>query len=1299
MSSIGNNTHTLLHGLSDFWTRFFADSDELEAMYQATEILLAQTYLDMLSSFLNISVQDTPLFNKELFKLITVREDELVFDEAGNPSQSRHVYSLPDAVVSAHILQNKVYDPTASLESDDYELDDEEYDLRFKEDVAGLPGKIIASTTEGSLLTFGTGELTRLYVSNDAPFAKAKVGHWVKIEGSGSGNSKTFRVGGVVDEQAVLLQGDFTLPEANNGVLVCYLLESEFTPLEGFPYRVVTAAFGGSFDDVQYRRNTEVLSWYAESPQGLGIRKGDIIRVLDEEAVPTIPADLVIDLVRHDKLYIEQNPPISVDLNNIKKYVILREPPVPDFEEEVLFAQVNQDKTGANGSLLAHADGTEINIPTVTFAQTDRQRYITLQNCGVIQWTADLAIDGTLTWKAASTIQNPLARAFETGSIKLVGTVNGQDGEYYIDTIVDDQTVKLQGSPFLTETNVIAELIGITNDGTYPLRKVYDAHTATFSRELAVPDLNNGVINWEIHDGYKASLSHTRIKRGRVEGYKGIGAAAYGGVKNVTKNEDYIIEHETGVLTQVGLLAGTWGIDPLLPKMRVVYRWYREVTPESAQVDDDIVGTGTDSINATTRVITLNQVNTETALFSTTGFSTAAHKNLILRISGSSDPLNNRDYQIEEVINTYTVRVYETPNSSVTEDFLSEGDGVYTLGNNGTFDIDDTEAQVNQIAFWAPDARVDKFHLYNNYGYLIERFQASSETYREFIRGVFQLYMLGPTLEHIESALNVISGFPVIRDDDELLLEYDNTSSATENYIRTERLNGEEALYAYPKAVPIRSDITSYVPGTSDEITFHAFEPVTTMFVVTDNVEDPTWWDNIIIPQRLLPGESTQRRTTFPVLYENIVGQLDDPRIGDPGLFVGADDEGIIPAYGDTWAALRRKMANVVMERFLRWNMFFVSFDTQISAVLSGTFIADLQELILIAKPSYKYLYIEPASDFVDTLRVLEDLQLHVTARFYDYGPNIGEQVLTVQAHTWNVGDVHRRETPQSGLTLLTADGSNIPSPVTLGHDHLIAKYLVLPVGAASGDEVLEFRDYIVDYETGTLTPLTVWPAGTYNIDYQSILISPAASKDASQGDTDYVVGAPDPSLVWYKRRWFRDGVIDTVNGVKRLTDSNAGFDATLHRGKRIILAEADGLPWRFPRIIRVDSPTVIRLSDPNIPTGTAHWMPLIDEDEEAVVTESGGHFYLTTAYGFFTDAVLERYIVILSTLNPTGHPYRVIDVVSPNKVELAQPSSPHSFSGSPPPDLVADTGVFWQLRGSPDHLDLIERPLQIAIN
>lgn len=79
-----------------------------------------------------------------------------------------------------------------------------------------------------------------------------------------------------------------------------------------------------------------------------------------------------------------------------------------------------------------------------------------------------------------------------------------------------------------------------------------------------------------------------------------------------------------------------------------------------------------------------------------------------------------------------------------------------------------------QIAFWGTDVLIDRELLYKNFGYLLSYKHPSSEQYRAFLRGVAQLFVIGPTLERFESALNVMAGLPVIRDDGEVLRAYNS---------------------------------------------------------------------------------------------------------------------------------------------------------------------------------------------------------------------------------------------------------------------------------------------------------------------------------------------------------------------------------------------------------------------------------------------------------------------------------------------------------------------------------------------
>jgi hypothetical protein len=88
-----------------------------------------------------------------------------------------------------------------------------------------------------------------------------------------------------------------------------------------------------------------------------------------------------------------------------------------------------------------------------------------------------------------------------------------------------------------------------------------------------------------------------------------------------------------------------------------------------------------------------------------------------------------------------------------------------------TFDV---PIQVREFAIWVPDALIDKDRLYTNHGYLLSFKKPSSEGYRAFLRGVSQLFLLGPSLGRMESAFNVMAGLPVAREDGEIFDGYES---------------------------------------------------------------------------------------------------------------------------------------------------------------------------------------------------------------------------------------------------------------------------------------------------------------------------------------------------------------------------------------------------------------------------------------------------------------------------------------------------------------------------------------------
>jgi hypothetical protein len=482
----------------------------------------------------------------------------------------------------------------------------------------------------------------------------------------------------------------------------------------------------------------------------------------------------------------------------------------------------------------------------------------------------------------------------------------------------------------------------------------------------------------------------------------------------------------------------------------------------------------------------------------------------------------------------------------------------------------------------------------------------------------------------------------------------------------------------------MRDDIVNWVSG-DPEIEFQSFEPVTVLFEVTDYLEDPTWWESIVIPTQLMPYENTNRRTTVPVLYENILGQVDDPRIGDPGLFIGADDEGFVPGNIASYPAKRRKMANVVMNTFLKYHLFFVQLDPAIYSLVEGTFIQDVLELVLVAKPSYKYVYIEPASDLRDTMRMLEeDLEIAGTvAPPADY-VLLGDMGLTISSMTWNIGDVWRYNPSVPAEPLLMTTDSPPPfPPVDPWNDLTYQNVLALVIHKDAGPSgLIEFEDYWVDYKTGRVYPIGTWPAGTYTAEYASVQLTPQASKDASLGDTDYIIGGQDPTIVRHKHNPMRGATITNSGGFCRLIDANATFTAALHPGKKVFVYAPTA---RVLTIRRVVSSTTVDFEESDVPAaaGNVVWDFGGEEHRDGISLVAD---IFKSASAIFRDRDLNRYVHIIESSGGSNDGYhRIKEVMSMSQVRL-------DFA------LLNEIDLHWRIEGSPQHMDLIERPLQITI-
>lgn len=440
-------------------------------------------------------------------------------------------------------------------------------------------------------------------------------------------------------------------------------------------------------------------------------------------------------------------------------------------------------------------------------------------------------------------------------------------------------------------------------------------------------------------------------------------------------------------------------------------------------------------------------------------------------------------------------------------------------GTTGTIAAAGGTARVIQIAMWAPDARIDRRTLANNFGALIGREADSSEAYRAFLQGIFQLYTLGPVLERVESALNVVLNLPVVRDDGEIVLAVDISDPVVDRVQTRRPTSSAIATYEFPKGTPLRADLA---PG----LELLSFEPLTEAVSVTDYVQTPNWWHGAVIPLELFeevdgvkPGIA--RRTASAAYVAHVVNAVDSPCVGDPGLYVGADENNFIYTPAPGAVVHRRRMAFVLMDRYLKHHTFTVSFDAAALSSSAGAAFAqslrDLNELVLVARPSHTFVFTRPETFFKDEVQVTEvviDISTDVGSG--GFGPDqfiFADSTPVIGAGVWNVGDYFKYEMFTAN-TAFPATGVPVVLPNAPASPRRRRAVRVYLDGAIGGKRLIENVDYTVDYENVTVTRLTAWDATTVDVTYIQLNIGNVVDAAMPADMMPLLVGGIDPALV-----------------------------------------------------------------------------------------------------------------------------------------------------------------------------------------
>lgn len=278
-----------------------------------------------------------------------------------------------------------------------------------------------------------------------------------------------------------------------------------------------------------------------------------------------------------------------------------------------------------------------------------------------------------------------------------------------------------------------------------------------------------------------------------------------------------------------------------------------------------------------------------------------------------------------------------------------------------------TPLDVLELAFWVPNAEIDRGNMYLVYGQLLNYYSPSSEAYRALLSGIMQYFVMGPTLTHVVSTLNVCSGLPVIREDGEILQSVDQTDILI-NTITTDKND-----YVFPKAVPVRLDVLD--PASLGTLTFNAYDVLTTVFTVADAINDPTWWYDSVVPTKTTYNPLTKfpeplvRRQVTPIMYEALINNPPGlVHVGDPGFYVGADEDGDVPVGREGYHHL---FAYVIFQRYLKNHIFAVIYDQTLIQQMDLPFPSwdtNFSNIIIAGKPSYVMMYAEPSIAFLDVV-------------------------------------------------------------------------------------------------------------------------------------------------------------------------------------------------------------------------------------------------------------------------------------------------------------------------------------------
>jgi hypothetical protein len=967
MTNFKDSVESIINGLSDFWLQYFQEIDTLRTLYKGVEVEAGQVYLDLLSLLLNNSLQDTTVFSKEYFKLIRMKESEVLFREGVNTDANRFVFKAPDNIREADYLNNKVFNVEKSLSKNtDFTITNDEVLLNNDPTNAYREVTISSGTSAFRVRSLIAGkENLRVTISVTADpviISVTETGGFTSINLVVTvGTSKISEVVQAINlhpHASKLVVAEALFNDGTQSTIsstgTFNLVKTSVSPLNGFATRNTEQQFGGKLTDLG------VSDWIA-----LGVEKGDYVRIFSGAGIASAQ-DFKITLVRKDALYVDQENPFPQDSAGKVDYTIIRK---AEHLSSVREPIVNSGREINESNIDVDAITKTLTAPGAVFEPLLIGDLIELRGLLNIGYYRILDTPSTTEAVLAATVLQDESDI----DIRIHTPITLMDTSSIINN--GDSTATITATSSVFEEEHEGTVVRVVIAGTVHRYSVVEYLSGTEIKITADDNLPTTatVFRWglcaEIPDEHTLVFSSPNFWNSRQ-------------VRVIARRELDGQEVQPGQDYAVSMLRGT--ITP-----RTV--WQASVSNTATyDFDKTIVHNLTpvqSGANGTITSATPNTFSSPTANFNT------SHVGYAIRIanSGLTGATTNGVHFIKAVVDANTVELTTDKVVPAVAD-PNNGSLEWELLRRGSVEVNSITT-VTEIAFWAPDVKIDKFHLYNTYGYLINRFDRSSEKYRALIRGIFQLFMFGPTLERFESAINTVSGLPVVGQDGELLLRYENeadqegtqgqfdfftqafstteysftsedvgkfiyvksgpnsnklfrvsnvldehtiryegqavTSSAVEwelTLLGNHKVVTDRREYSFPRNIPIKTKFTD--ADNFGILQLRAFEAITEVFTVTDHIESPQWFEFLQIPETLLPGEEVSRRQSSPALFENRVGPADDAHIGDPGFVIGGDSEGFVPpetAVRDDGGAADGELVGDIKYPFSNTEVFFES--------------------------------------------------------------------------------------------------------------------------------------------------------------------------------------------------------------------------------------------------------------------------------------------------------------------------------------------------------------------------------------